>query len=127
MYHKCFKNNFCRLVTFEFLKCFNKYTVIPNSLFSPNSLFFPNSLFPPHSLFSPLLSQVSYVKAVDVWIETCTWLVFCALLEFPFVNFIARKGKENDAIAAANAAAQNATNRVTAPNKLFQVSNKKHQ
>ncbi|KAG8192165.1 hypothetical protein JTE90_027806 [Oedothorax gibbosus] len=43
------------------------------------------------------IPRVSYVKAVDVWIETCTWLVFCALLEFPFVNFIARKGKENDA------------------------------
>ncbi|XP_054724951.1 glycine receptor subunit alpha-3-like [Uloborus diversus] len=64
------------------------------------------------------IPRVSYVKAVDVWIETCTWLVFCALLEFPFVNFIARKGKENDALA--NAAAQNNA-RLPASNKLFQV------
>ncbi|GFS72781.1 glycine receptor subunit alpha-1 [Nephila pilipes] len=64
-----------------------------------------------------LFSKVSYVKAVDVWIETCTWLVFCALLEFPFVNFIARKGKENDALALA---AQN-NSRLAASNKLFQV------
>ncbi|CAL1277129.1 unnamed protein product, partial [Larinioides sclopetarius] len=61
------------------------------------------------------IPRVSYVKAVDVWIETCTWLVFCALLEFPFVNFIARKGKENDALAAQN------NQRIVASNKLFQV------
>nr|WMV64454.1 cys-loop ligand-gated ion channel subunit [Pardosa pseudoannulata] len=62
------------------------------------------------------IPRVSYVKAVDVWIETCTWLVFCALLEFPFVNFIARKGKENDdAKANANASAK------TTSNKIFQV------
>ncbi|XP_035227626.1 glycine receptor subunit alpha-1-like, partial [Stegodyphus dumicola] len=64
------------------------------------------------------IPRVSYVKAVDVWIETCTWLVFCALLEFPFVNFIARKGKENDALAAS--AAQN-NSRMASSNKLFQV------
>ncbi|GFQ75384.1 glycine receptor subunit alpha-2 [Trichonephila clavata] len=63
------------------------------------------------------IPRVSYVKAVDVWIETCTWLVFCALLEFPFVNFIARKGKENDALALV---AQN-NSRIAASNKLFQV------
>ncbi|GIY95517.1 glutamate-gated chloride channel [Caerostris extrusa] len=62
------------------------------------------------------IPRVSYVKAVDVWIETCTWLVFCALLEFPFVNFIARRGKENDALAA-----QNNFRLAAASNKLFQV------
>nr|XP_042897933.1 glutamate-gated chloride channel-like [Parasteatoda tepidariorum] len=65
------------------------------------------------------IPRVSYVKAVDVWIETCTWLVFCALLEFPFVNFIARKGKENMALAMANANQNNGKHVTSA--KLFQV------
>ncbi|XP_067144004.1 glutamate-gated chloride channel-like, partial [Centruroides vittatus] len=41
------------------------------------------------------IPRVSYVKAVDIWIQLCTFLVFCAFLEFPFVNFIARKGQKS--------------------------------
>ncbi|XP_076356275.1 glycine receptor subunit alphaZ1-like [Tachypleus tridentatus] len=39
------------------------------------------------------IPRVSYIKAVDVWNLGCTLLVFCAFLEFPLVNFIARKAR----------------------------------
>lgn len=41
-----------------------------------------------------LLSQVSYVKAIDIWMAVCLLFVFSALLEYAAVNFVSRQHKE---------------------------------
>ncbi|XP_041359695.1 glycine receptor subunit alpha-3-like [Gigantopelta aegis] len=39
------------------------------------------------------LPRVSYVKAIDVWMATCLFFVFASLLEFAYINVIARRRK----------------------------------
>lgn len=43
---------------------------------------------------TPLPSQVSYVKAIDIWMAVCLLFVFAALLEYAAVNFVSRQHKE---------------------------------
>lgn len=38
--------------------------------------------------------QVSYVKAIDIWMAVCLLFVFSALLEYAAVNFVSRQHKE---------------------------------
>jgi hypothetical protein len=48
-------------------------------------------------LFSRLRAfslQVSYVKAIDIWMAVCLLFVFSALLEYAAVNFVSRQHKE---------------------------------
>ena len=41
---------------------------------------------------STTLPQVSYIKAIDVWSVSSLIFVFAALLEFAYVNVLARRG-----------------------------------
>lgn len=46
------------------------------------------------SLNPPSPWQVSYVKAIDIWMAVCLLFVFAALLEYAAVNFVSRQHKE---------------------------------
>lgn len=58
--------------------------------FHDTSLLSPPPSLPPS--LSP--SQVSYVKAIDIWMAVCLLFVFAALLEYAAVNFVSRQHKE---------------------------------
>ena len=45
---------------------------------------------------APHLPRVSYVKAMDVWLSTCQFFVFAALIEFALVNVLARSQRQNE-------------------------------
>lgn len=45
-------------------------------------------------LFDLVSWQVSYVKAIDIWMAVCLLFVFAALLEYAAVNFVSRQHKE---------------------------------
>lgn len=53
-------------------------------------------LFPLEELTKEIcfLPQVSYVKAIDIWMAVCLLFVFAALLEYAGVNFVSRQQKE---------------------------------
>lgn len=53
---------------------------------------FSPALTPLRSSSPPL--QVSYVKAIDIWMAVCLLFVFSALLEYAAVNFVSRQHKE---------------------------------
>lgn len=44
--------------------------------------------------FDLVCPQVSYVKAIDIWMAVCLLFVFAALLEYAAVNFVSRQHKE---------------------------------
>lgn len=46
------------------------------------------------TLWPCLSPQVSYVKAIDIWMAVCLLFVFAALLEYAAVNFVSRQHKE---------------------------------
>lgn len=54
------------------------------------------------SNFAARMPRVSYVKAIDVWMAMCLVFVFGALIEYSFVNALARraKPKQENMIAA---------------------------
>lgn len=43
---------------------------------------------------------MSYPKAIDIWMSMCMMFVFAALLEYAFVNAMARVDKKSDTVGA---------------------------
>ncbi|VDM65798.1 unnamed protein product [Strongylus vulgaris] len=43
------------------------------------------------------LPPVAYIKAIDVWIGACLTFIFCALLEFALVTYVANRTQPKSA------------------------------
>ena len=43
-----------------------------------------------HNTGSNQLPKVNYIKSLDIWFIVCTLFIFASLLEFAFVNTLAR-------------------------------------
>lgn len=56
------------------------------------------------SVIQETLPQVSYIKAIDVWMGSCTAFVFAAVLEFTFVNYMCRRQSASCLSKTTNAA-----------------------
>ncbi|XP_070197045.1 glycine receptor subunit alpha-2-like isoform X10 [Littorina saxatilis] len=54
------------------------------------------------STIQAALPKVSYIKAIDVWVVSCLIFVFAALLEFAYVNVLARRGDKELGMVQAN-------------------------
>lgn len=74
------------------------YVIIAQSQNGPtvnNKRNYPSALLIGYWLHCDLvLFQVSYVKAIDIWMAVCLLFVFAALLEYAAVNFVSRQHKE---------------------------------
>lgn len=48
------------------------------------------------------LPEVSYIKAIDIWMSVCMLFVFAALIEYALVNVLDRKQKRRSLYAESN-------------------------
>ena len=71
--------------------CDSAYAHFSDHIFPPRRVI--NSNVNRVSLFF-MIRQVSYVKAIDIWMAVCLLFVFAALLEYAAVNFVSRQHKE---------------------------------
>lgn len=63
------------------------------------------------------LPEVSYIKAIDIWMSVCMLFVFAALLEYALVNVFDRKQKRHETYVDANGVGKEVCT-ITIVNKL---------
>ena len=81
------KNNFWLLRPSRPKVCASK----ASSLIHSTGACYPWNLFRVFLGLNAETPQVSYVKAIDVWMGACTAFIFSALLEFTVVNYLSRR------------------------------------